>query len=158
MRSLLVVLTIALAGCGDDGAPADLGAPDLAVGDLAQAVCTKSCGTCASGTTCVTNENVGINFFSASCLAPCQTDADCTQQRACVSFDGSPPGSYCLSTTEPQSCGPHCDLIEPASSCEGATLVKAYLGIVCGLRHTHCANGCVEDTPDAGVNNHAHCL
>jgi hypothetical protein len=158
MHPTLFVLAIALAGCGDDAAPADLGTPDLAVGDLSQIVCTTSCGTCASGTTCVTNSSPSVNQFSATCLATCQTDADCTGQRACVAFDGSAPsGRYCLSATDPPECGTHCDLVQPTSACEGSTLVSVYHTTICGLRYTHCANGCVEDAPDGGVDRQAHC-
>ena len=63
-----------------------------------------------------------------------------------------------MSTTEPQECGSHCDLEPPTSECDGTTLVSYYRRIVCGLHYSHCANGCVEDAPDAGDDKHARCL
>jgi hypothetical protein len=159
MRSTLLFVAIALVGCGDDTTSADLGAPDLAVGDLSQISCATSCGTCTTGTTCVTNSSGSVNSFSATCLASCQTDADCTPPRSCVAFDGSSPsGRYCLSATEPQQCGSHCDLVPATSACDGTTLVSYYRAIVCGLDYSHCANGCVEDAPDGGDDKHARCL
>jgi hypothetical protein len=160
MRSTLLVLAITLVGCGDDAAPADLGTPDLAVGDLSQPMCATSCGTCTAGTTCVTNNSNSVNTFAATCLASCQTSADCMPQRSCVEFAGaSPSGRYCLSATEPAECGTHCDLVPPTSRCQGSTLILAYHTIVCGLVYVHCANGCVEHAPpDAGDDRQASCL
>lgn len=157
LRSVPFVLALALAGCGSDDGPLpfldEMGAHDLAV-----TVCAASCGTCATGTTCVTNYSASVNQFSATCLAGCTTDSDCPAAHSCVAFDGSAPsGRYCLSATDPLGCGIHCDFVQPTSACEGSTLVSVYHTIICGLRYTHCANGCVEDNPDAGVDRQAHC-
>jgi hypothetical protein len=157
MRQTLLMLTITVAACGGDGPSSDLGAPDLAVKDL-QISCASSCGSCAPGTSCVA-AGAGINMFSATCLTPCQSDVDCTQERSCVAIDSSvPSGRFCLSPTEPMECAGHCDLVPASSACDGDNLVLPYDTIVCGRKYLHCANGCVEDAPDGGADRHARCL
>jgi hypothetical protein len=134
--------------------PQDLSVPppDLALN------CVQTCPSCTTGTTCVTSAG-GLTPFSATCLAGCTSDVDCTGQRKCVAIYGaSPAGRYCLNTTEPLSCGPMCDLVQAISFCSGSEVVAPYSNIVCGAVYTHCATGCVEDEPDGGTNRHAHCL
>jgi hypothetical protein len=161
MRFLLLSCALVLAGCGNgSSAPEDFAMPqDLSVPppDLALN-CVQTCPSCTTGTTCVTSAG-GLTPFSASCLAGCTSDVNCTGGRKCVEIYGaSPAGRYCLNTTEPQSCGPMCDLVQATSFCSGSEVVAPYSNIVCGAVYTHCATGCVEDEPDGGTNRHAHCL
>jgi hypothetical protein len=161
MRFMLLLCAVAFAACDtssstpeDFAMPQDLSAPppDLALD------CTQGCTGCTTGTACVSSGG-GLTPFSSTCLATCTSDVDCTGGRKCVEIYGaSPAGRYCLSMTEPQSCGPQCDLVPATSFCSGSEVVAPYSNIVCGAVYTHCAKGCVEDAPDGGTNRQAHCL
>jgi hypothetical protein len=100
----------------------------------------------------------GLIPFSPACLAACTDDASCAAGEQCVAIDGATPaGRYCLSPTEPQTCGPECDLVPSYSACDGNDVVAPYDHLVCGRVYTRCATGCVEDAPDGGDNRQAHC-
>lgn len=157
MRPMLLLCALALAACDDDttaAAPPDLAAPDLA---HSVGICTGTCTpSCSGGTTCVSSS--GSTPFSATCLVTCGSDADCGA-RDCVDIIGaSPAGRYCIDTSEPLSCGIHCDLVDRVSRCDGDNVVTEYRsGVVCGMQYHHCANGCVEADPDGGNLRQASC-
>ena len=155
-RAALLLCALTLVGCDDDTTPTSSTA-DMATPDLAGSTCPSTCGsTCPSGTTCVTM-NGGPTPFGSTCLASCQTTSDCTGGRDCVNFQGLV--RYCITRMEPQACGTtFCELTPPTSYCSGSDLVTNYQSVVCGLKYTHCANGCTEGAPDGGLNHEAHCL
>lgn len=162
MRSLLLLCALACAACdnGSSMTPEDFAVPqDLSVPPPDVALnCVQTCASCTTGTTCVSSAG-GLTPFTATCLAGCTSDVDCTGGRKCVEIYGAAPaGRYCLTTTEPQSCGAECDLVPATSFCSGSEVVAPYHTIVCGAVYTHCANGCVEDAPDGGTNRQAHCI
>jgi hypothetical protein len=159
MRFWLLWCALAAAACDTTtSTPEDFAAPqDLSVQNDVALSCSNTCSTCTTGTTCVTSAG-GLTPFNGTCLASCTSEVDCTGGRACVAiFGASPNGRYCLSPTEPQSCGINCDLVEATSSCSGNEVVSPYATIVCGVKYMHCPNGCMEDAPDGGTNRQAHC-
>jgi hypothetical protein len=160
MRTMLL-LTLALAGCGDDltNSAVDLSMPDLAGNDNdLPRPCIQTCPVCTGGTVCVTG-NAGLVPFDATCLKPCSESADCSAPARCVRIDnGVPSGRYCVMAAAPRACVVECDLVPATSECDGNDLVTPYHIGVCGLQYARCANGCVEDLPDAGFNRMAHCL
>ena len=157
MRSVLLMLTIALAGCGDNSSSAaDLAMPDLAMPDLAARVCRTACDACAAPTVCVTPGGNPIHF-GAVCLVPCQSSADCGRVAACVEVDGwQPAGRYCVhdevASCSGQTCSPPGNISE---RCDGNVLVSPYAGFVCGTEYRACTNGCSTTPDDGGVG--AHC-
>jgi hypothetical protein len=155
-RAALLACALALVACDDDTTP-ESSTADMATPDLAASTCPSTCGTtCPAGTTCVTM-NGGPTPFGATCLATCQTTSDCTGGRDCVDFFQGP--RYCITLTEPNACGTtNCELTPPTRYCSGTDLVTNYQHVVCGLKYTHCANGCVEDAPDGGLDRQARCL
>jgi hypothetical protein len=158
-RATLFMCALALAACDDDTGTTTPTPMDLAVPDLAGSSCGAStCAACPSGTACVTMTS-GPTPFGATCLASCQTSTDCTGGRDCVNFAGYPPAQrFCVNSMEPNPCGTtFCELTPPTHYCEGDDLVSNYQHVVCGLKYTHCANGCVEDAPDGGLDRQARC-
>ncbi len=108
-----------------------------------------TCPACAPGRVCVTTGQTDIDPpFPAACLVPCSSSADCPGQ-ACVSIENAVPvGSYCVGPGEPGACVPKCMRTGTSITCQGDTLVRPYLGDVCGFERIHCPHGCLP--PDGG--------
>ncbi|HEX9102101.1 MAG TPA: hypothetical protein VF997_07855 [Polyangia bacterium] len=139
-RVIVIVMVLALAGCGDEQSTS----ADLAVGsDMAcGAQCSDACGP---GTTCV-----GGAVFAATCLQPCQTTSDCAAASTCVMLDGaSPAGNYCIAPGHPRYCGP---CTSPAIIfCDGDVLVRPAPS-VCGESRTLCPHGCGAADGGSGLS------
>jgi hypothetical protein len=139
MRSILLLLAITLAGCGDDNGTNP--AADMSVvADLAHKLCSTTCPTCAAGTTCVT----GVNEFNAACLKSCTDQRDCPSGMQCASLKAfSDTTRWCVDPTTPsKNCGFGCAL-GPPQRCDGDVAVHGLVfAEYCATAYEYCPHGC----------------
>jgi hypothetical protein len=137
MRSILLMLCIALAGCGnDDGTAADMSIAR----DLSYLHCSQTCSTCAAGTTCVT----GMDDFNAACLKSCTDQRDCPSGSQCASLKAAAGMTrWCIDQSAPtKNCGIGC-AVGSEERCVGDVAVHgggffAY----CATVYEYCPHGC----------------
>jgi hypothetical protein len=107
--------------------------------------CGGTCPPCASNQGCVGGS--AASQARPTCLATCQSPADCAAGERCAQLSGEGANFYCASEAKPALCGANprwsCTLSE--ASCDGATLLRPFTAATnqtCGYERVPCPSGC----------------